>query len=370
MSDCENFKKIIERYVNDECFLEEKELLDAHTKECSKCNDDFLFALSIKNTLRSLPKIEVPDNFLVSLNEKLDEEEKLVSPRKKVIFGAWKKYSALAACLLLAVMLRVDVWDMSKVPTADDVVIETVQTTESAEEPAEEKVEIPSEEQVVEPVSQEVVQEAPKEEAPKEEAPKEEAPVKVQSYEKPQKPQKPEETPVLEYKEEETPQYIPPAEVIVMPTVALPAYMDSRDNIVIVPEESQQVRFEDYEIVVTDELLEAFSLAEMPSNNVIVASPAAMNSVQTLSFDTTAACEVPTGNYGAGSGTLFVSASDEEKVQNILNKYSIGAEDKTFMLSSSNYNSFIDELENEGISYQDYMINTTKTNVAFTLILS
>ena len=43
-------------------------------------------------------------------------------------------------------MLRVDVWDMSKVPTADDVVIETVQTTESAEEPAEEKVEIPSEE--------------------------------------------------------------------------------------------------------------------------------------------------------------------------------------------------------------------------------
>lgn len=358
MSDCENFKKMIERYVNDECSLQEKELLDAHTKECSECNDDLLFALSIKNTLRTLPKMEVPDNFLVSLNERLDKE--IISPKRKNYLGLWKKYSALAACLLLAVMLRVDVWDMSKIPTEESIVIEMVEPAKTEESSVPEEI-IP--EEVVEEVAEEQITEQAAE--PVAEVKKEEAPVRVQSYEAPKEPE-----PVVDKYEEEQTQYIPPAEVIVMPTVALPAYMDSRDNIVIVPEESQQVRFEDYEIVVTDEFLEAFSLAEMPSNNVIVASPAAMNSVQTLSFDMTAACEVPEGNYGAGSGSLFVSASDEEKVQNILNKYSIGAEDKTFMLSSSNYNSFITELENEGISYQDYMINTAKTNVAFTLILS
>lgn len=368
----EDFEKIIERCLDDECSMEEKEQLLSHIEECEDLKEELLFAQNIKNTLRSLPKIEVPDNFLVSLNEKLDKEDIKVSENRKSAFVAWKKYSALAACLLLAVMLRVDVWDMSKMPENTSIVVETQEVARSEEGPAEEipksteepqiieepqNIEAPTAEESSLPVAEKTVLKAPKE---KESKPTPTVKPAVADVKEPEKPAD---------KTEETSHHVRPTEVINMPTVALPAYMDSRDDIVIVPEKAERVRFDDYEIVVTDEFLEAFSLAAMPENKVIVASPGAMNSVQTLSLDTTA-YQVPTGNFSAGSGTLFVSARDEERVQSILNKYSLGEDNKTFMLSSSNYNSFIDELKNEGINYQDYMISTAKTNVAFTLIVS
>lgn len=378
MFECEHYRKIIEHYVNDDCSEQETKQLHIHVKSCKACHDELSFNMNIKKALRSLPQPEIPNDFLASLNKRLDNEEALI-PKKSFNTFSWKKYSSLAACLLLAVMFHVDIWNISELPSATKIVVDTAENTVASE-------------QLPENVPFKPINEAPAVILPpasenqkvlKPETPMPQRPIHAEasvlqaptassieaSY--PDAPNEDYSTvPTENPSETQNSSFKAPSKVLSMPVVALPAYMDNKDDIIIVPEKSEQIRFDDYEMVVNDELLEAFSLAEMPSNNVIVATPAALNSVQSFSMDNTAPYKTSTVNYGAGEGSLFVSENDEEAVQSILNKYSIGAENKTFMLSSSSYSSFINELKNEGINYRDYMINTSKTNVAFTLIIS
>ena len=75
MSDCEKFKIIIEAVANNECSEDDRALLDAHVAECKDCKDELDFVMSINKTLQTLPKMEVPDDFLVSLNKRLDVED-------------------------------------------------------------------------------------------------------------------------------------------------------------------------------------------------------------------------------------------------------------------------------------------------------
>lgn len=376
MFECEYYRKLIDRYVNDYCSEQESELLHSHVKGCHSCRDELLFNLNIKKALQSLPRPEVPEDFLTSLNKKLDKEERFI-PKKSFNPFLWKKYSALAACLLLAVMLRVDIWNISELPSSTEIIIDSNQSENAV---------------ASEPLDASSANEAPEVILPDTSESQKTLKKETHISQKPVNTEISLETPNIvssavasdseppkdaysafqneNVSETQNSSFNPSSKVLSMPVVALPAYMDNKDNIIIVPEKSEQIRFDDYEMVVNDELLEAFSLAEMPSNNVIVATPAALSSVQSFSLDNTAPYKASTVNYGAGEGSLFVSESDEAAVQSILDKYSIGAENKTFMLSSSSYNSFISDLENEGINYRDYMINTTKTNVAFTLIIS
>ena len=420
MSECEKYKKIIESVANGECSEADKALLDAHVSECSDCREELAFVMSINETLQSLPKMEVPEDFLVSLNKRLDVEDKIKAytsdKAKKNIFKAWKKYSAITACLLLAVLVQINVWDLPVNNGSNDVVVEV--SDESAAKKSDKSVsddtaEVERESADVDITGEENIQVTDNQSAKEVEfflgegknqkntsnKPTAKAENKDKSDKLLQKKQVVTEkkapvqtTPVPKKQENSysaesenkthvvTKQNNEPKinnqEVAQTQTPQtsdnqpLPEYMDNKDNIIIVPEGTSRVNFDDYEIVVTEEFLEAFSMAEMPSNNVIVASPAAMASIVNVSIDTSAACPVPETNYGAGSGSLLVAASDVQKVQSILNKYSTGAQNQTFMLTSSNYNSFINELKGEGIEYQDYMIHAGKSNVAFTLIAS
>lgn len=478
MSECEKIKRIIESVANGECSKADKALLDAHVLECSECREELSFVMGINETLHSLPKMEVPDDFLVSLNKRLDVEDKIkacASRRsKRKVFQSWQKYSALTACLLLAVLVQINVWDLPVNNDKNDVVVQVEDKNEpkknsgkpeKTKENKEKTVEETSETDVAEndnDITDTVtvsnndseVEEKPTKENSTKKAPKTQSSSNKQTSENKKTGSKGTEqkktedvngevgTKTNSQKKEaqqhnnvksesasiqsqtamsgvetnkqnttdkaaettnvinqETnkqynavtseksvvvttkPQKTENKEVVKVETEIaskpqssdskeLPGYMDNKDNIIIVPEGAKRVDFDDYEIVVTEEFLEAFSMAEMPSNNVIVASPAAMASIENISMDTNSACPVPETNYGAGSGSLLVAASDVQKVQSILNKYSTGAQNQTFMLTSSNYNSFINELEGEGIEYHDYMIHAGKSNVAFTLIAS
>lgn len=416
MSECEKYKKIIESVANGECSEADKALLDTHVLECNDCREELAFVMSINETLQSLPKMEVPEDFLVSLNKRLDVEDKIKAyasdKAKRNIFRAWKKYSAITACLLLAVLVQINVWDLPVNNGSNDVVVE-VSDKSAANKSVSDDIAEAEEKSVADVTDEENIQTTDKQPVDEVEFFLEEgenqkntsnkitakaenkdksdgllqknpvvtekkAPVQATVIPKKQENnysvESENKTPVVNTQkpqsktnEQEVVQTQKPQTSDNQP---LPEYMDNKDNIIIVPEGTSRVNFDDYEIVVTEEFLEAFSMAEMPSNNVIVASPAAMASIENLSIDTSAACPVPETNYGAGSGSLLVAASDVQKVQSILNKYSTGAQNQTFMLTSSNYNSFINELKGEGIEYQDYMIHAGRSNVAFTLIAS
>lgn len=370
MSGCEKFQDIAQRSVDNNASDEELSLLHEHLKNCSSCAEDLAFNLSIKNTLRSLPKIEVSDNFLMSLNEKLDFEDKIkkeaVAIRKKSFYGTWKKYSALTACLVLAVLLKIDVWNVTDIPENNHETLQQLEeiiVSEQISEPEERViatlVEEQTETQVVEIL--EVKKETPKKVTEVKKSPEKQNTVA---------PAKTEAQPIMTEEEPQNEEkiYIVKAETP-HSMVEMPGYMDNKDNIVVIdPPKRERVKFDDYEMIVTDELLEAFSLAEMPSNGVIVATPNAVSSVSNISI--TASTEVPVISNDAGSGSLVVSQNDREKVEKILSKYFSGKENQVFMLSSENYNSFIGELKNNGIEFHDYMIYTQKTNVAFELITS
>lgn len=390
MSDCKNFTDMTEKILNEECSEKEKNLFYEHLSECDSCKEDFEFTQSIQNTLRTLPKIEVPNDFLASLNDKLDFEDKIkreapVIKRKK-FFSSWKKYSALTACLLLAVLLKVDIWDVHNMTKTDNATVEIAETIEVSEITPE--VEIAP--VIQEPVQTEtivdntiasdalptVLQEEQKPETKEQKKTSKQASSskKVQKS-KPAKSYeavKPvEEAPILETAEEK------PAsknKVLVMKastphsSVDIPAGPD--DDIVMVDRVvPKRVKFDDYKMVESEELLEAFAISEVSDKTVIVATPAAMDAVSNLSFDSAdTRCEVPNVNHGAGGGSFFVSVDDQQIVASILRKYSSGENNQTFMLSSKNYASFISELQRQGIEYTDYMINTGKSNVAFKLM--
>ena len=361
MSDCEFYRELIELNLLGECSEEEMLLLNEHLKECPSCKEEARFAFNVQNTLRSLPKKEVPDNFLMSLNEKLDLEDEIKAKAPDIRYNrfvnSWKKYSALTACLLLAVLVKINVWDISNTPKTDDASIDDTHSVTvinpSSEEVTSDNIEVLEEaleNNTQAPVLPPVVTEAPK---PTSSPVVTKAPVKK-------------EAPVNTAKETE------PVYVVKAATPHSKAKTpENTENVVVLDStpKNQRVKLDDYKIMVTDEFLQTCYVDEIPSNKVIVATSGNVNSAKSVNVDTSS-LNLPKTSNGAGSGSLLVSSSDEEIVQDILKKYSLKAENNTFMLSSENYKSFITELKVSGIYYRDYMIHSKNANVAFQLIVS
>lgn len=363
MSDCEFYRELIEQNLSGECSEEEILLLNEHLKECPSCKEEAKFAFKIQNTLRSLPKIEAPDNFLMSLNEKLDLEDKLNAETPDIKFNrfvsSWKKYSALTACLLLAVLVKINIWNIPDSANTDEAAIDDVNNVTVSQIAPEASNEVQISPEIPE-VAEEIISQTPvsfqnliKQEPP--------APVKVQKQEVKAEPVQVQEENKVYVVKATTPHS----------HAKTPEYSNNTQNVVVLDSapKNQRVNLDDYKIMVTDEFLQTCYVDEVPSNKVIVATPTNVSSAKNINVDTSS-LKVPEANNGAGSGSLLVSSNDEEMVQDILKKYSLKTENNTFMLSSENYKSFIRELKICGIPYRDYMIHSQKTNVAFQLIVS
>ncbi len=353
MSDCEFYRELIDKNLEGECSAEEMLLLNEHLKECPACKEEARFAFNVQNTLRSLPKMEAPDNFLMSLNEKIDCLDN-TKPEIKFnrVLTSWKKYSALTACLLLAVLVKINVWDIpdsAKINKAEIEETSNITVSQAEPEATQEPEIIPVENK---PVSEEVsVSVAPSKK-----------PMKTEDVIK-------EEQIVSNPEKQENKVYVVKAGTPHSKTKS-PEYTSNSENVVVLDSapKNQRVNLDDYKIMVTDEFLHSCYGDDIPSNKVIVATPTNVSSAKSVNIDTSSLNVSNTSN-GAGSGSLLVSADDEKIVEQILSKYSVGAPNNTFMLSSENYNSFINELQSNGIKYRDYMIHSG-ANVAFQLIVS
>lgn len=402
--DCEQFLSMLDRYVNNECDESEKALMQEHADACASCADELSFSLGIKAALSSMPKLDAPDSFISDLNKKIDAQ--IIPNKKRFDFShIYKASSAAAACIVFAVILGTDVGELPQ--NTEPVISETVNVSDFT------KKEIP---EVTPPqVSSQFQQESsvPSSEAPNDYVipPATSAPQRVyvpqSSTVSTKKNNTPSPAPVstqsaskkvdietiarvadnepVSYTPEQTvneavieqpvPTAVPDKVVVVNPTtphskVELPVYMDDKDSIIVAPsvKKNSEIKFEDFELYETEKLLEAFSLAELPSNKAIVATPTALSAVTGLG-------EVDERNItivdnGAIGGSFFISSTDEEKVFDILNKYISVENDKYYLLTSKNYNAFIKELDEEGISYRDYMIPEKSSSVSFKIIVS
>lgn len=105
--DCKSFNEHLDNYE----FLsrETKDEMSHHADKCEKCRAELDFMFSVMSTVKSLPKIEPPIDFMDKLNLRIDKEEKIkygvASKAMRNLRRNWKQYTALAACFALVAVI-------------------------------------------------------------------------------------------------------------------------------------------------------------------------------------------------------------------------------------------------------------------------
>lgn len=148
---CEEFGAMLDKYesITDE----EKLAMNEHASVCVNCREELDFMLAIIAQLNTLPEIQPPADFAVKLNKRLDLERSqrgfegiFVSVKRN-----YRRYSTVAACLMLAVVIGANGkmllnrmsadTDSPTVITAEDMnappaATETARISDTAEQPA------------------------------------------------------------------------------------------------------------------------------------------------------------------------------------------------------------------------------------------
>ncbi len=101
MKSCEEYQSLIDLYLDNELTREEKQSFLTHISSCNECREALSFAQSVKETLATLPPLEVPSDFNQKVRSKVEAEKK----RKKGIGTYFIRYGSIAACLILAVAI-------------------------------------------------------------------------------------------------------------------------------------------------------------------------------------------------------------------------------------------------------------------------
>lgn len=134
--DCEKFGKYLDNF---ESLTENERLsLTAHASECERCAKELDFMMSVIETVKSLPKIEAPADFMERLNVRLDEEERKKKLASRIMHNMsrnWKQYTALAACLALVAVLTANGRLLTDrlTDTGDGVIVNDTPVTDGAE---------------------------------------------------------------------------------------------------------------------------------------------------------------------------------------------------------------------------------------------
>ncbi len=116
---CQWFLRNIEAYLEGQLTPREQQQMAAHAEQCEACRRELEFSKAIAQTVRNLPPISVPEDFMSRLNEQIDQQPVIVLDNRYKRFqkkwaGGWRKYSAVAACAAFAVMVRVDAWNLAQ----------------------------------------------------------------------------------------------------------------------------------------------------------------------------------------------------------------------------------------------------------------
>lgn len=83
---CENIQFNLSAYLDDCLSVQERAAVDAHLPACPLCRDCLADFQSLRNSLRALPRAEMPNDLLASLRTRVAEEIKITRREPNVIF--------------------------------------------------------------------------------------------------------------------------------------------------------------------------------------------------------------------------------------------------------------------------------------------
>lgn len=347
----------IDRYVYEECTEEEMNLFKQHMENCARCKEEYELSISVKNAMSTMNTITPPADFSKLVNERLDREI-AVPAKPRLLKAGNRRYSAVAACLVLAACLGIHTNDMS-----EPVVETTTLTNQSLQAVPEQKPEpTPTAAPVVVTQSEPVVPKAP---VSKPEPTKSTASTKISA---------PVATPAVTVSTPvpaEPIQPEPEEEVDVYSKI--PPHLNPRNQVVLAS--SVEKTYEISGIEPKDipkkkrDLTAEFALLETTNSGAIVANAATISSMEGVEFRITQNSAGPK-DYGIGSGSLFISTDDKELVTQLITKYISVTDKDCYFFTSDNFNLFIQEMENHGISYKESLVSKSGGNVAVKLIVS
>ena len=108
MCSCDEVKKKLERYIDNELSPQEASKIEEHIKNCDSCRSELEFCLSVRNALKDIKLPDPPADFLDRVYDKLNTLPIETKRFKFDRFLNWRSYSTIAACLLVAVFLGVN----------------------------------------------------------------------------------------------------------------------------------------------------------------------------------------------------------------------------------------------------------------------
>ena len=387
---CNDFQKMLDNYEN----LSETESLQmtVHAGECEKCREDLDFLLAVINTAKCLPDIKAPEDFIDKLNARIDLEDiqmrREARSKRSFAFG-WKKYGSVAACMLLAAVIGVNgkslVSRMSGQNTGDGVITEEKIVSDGSSAPS---AQTPA--AINTPAASQALAESSAPKADIAAIPSLTAPVYTPaSTPKPantasgasntsssagvsksvltvtpsvtRTPSKPTAAPTAAPAEntaasEDVIKGFSIAEETPSPDTAAEPYTLAKGTYVTPDKNTRATE----QKVNTDDLTAGEATSELalglytpidkdgnPTEYAVVAEPIQGAPV---------------------SSSILVSSEDEEKVRSLMNKYVTGNYDAYYMTTEDKLNNMFEEMDREGINYENY-IDNNGGRISFRLVI-
>ncbi len=381
---CDEFQSLLDNYEN--LSDDEKLNMTLHTAECESCRSDLDFMLSIINVTKNLPPVKAPDNFISELNKRIDLEEMKQKRRIAFVrraFSDWKRYGAVAACLLIAVVVGFNgkslVFDMTNrntgfviEETTTSVGVDNVSTPEATPIISEVPVTPSTPETVKSTVTESQKPDKKVAAAVKTTTPTAKPVVSPSITAKPSNTVNPvsAETsksevkePTVEIKTQPTPTAVAePAVITETPATEAP-YTLQRDGYHV--SEEEPVAVASAQATPANDIAKGYSVASTKEQLALgVYTPIDRNGNPT-DYD------VNTGGVIADSPTvdsILVSSEDEAVVRDLISRYITGNYGMYYMSTEDKLNKFFEELDKAGISYEKFLHSSTN-KISFKLVI-
>jgi len=344
--ECGRFEELIEQYLDDSLECDVKKAFEKHMSECKDCRENFEFSKEIRSTLQDFPLISVPENFLDDLNKRLDEE--LLVTKKSYIkkhFRVPAKYYGAVACLLLAVTLNLNSSDDAfKAPDIEKnaVVAPDAPVVQSTEEPVAQEAqpesvqETPQISEVQLPAVAEVNSKKPV--STQKPAPKKKKKVSVKPVVTSQEAVSDKE--VIEKTKEQIDSQVYKGRVVIASAVESVCEIDEESVTKMVDEIDYRKSYTLLKEAAENKSIASVSTMEQLKNVEIVNNDV----IYDLKHD-------GTSEVGAVGNSVIVYKRDADKINDILLKYSTRECGEFYVISDTEYEQFLLELEENGIDY-------------------
>lgn len=389
--DCSKFEELTDAYIENSLSDIQKQEFEQHMRHCASCKDSFEFSSQIYNTLHNLQPLPVPDSFLTQLNAQIDKLSVKSRKPKRDFFRIPVRYYGAVACILLAIAVNLNGSEYTDTLTPEPE--SSVTQSDTAENVTEKPPSSPEHTDSVKDTAAAPIPVINDTSADKVES----APVVIKSSLPSSKKATPKPSAAPAYKNTELPAV--PVVNTVSPSPAptekelmikepdkekIEQVKDKLDsgassgrvviassveNSVIISEESVENTSREVDYLKSYALVK--QAAETKANPAVVGL-SQLDNVQVVSDSIIKYMDHDgDSDVGAVGNSVIVYKRDAEKISDILQKFYTRECGEFYVISDSDYEQFLNELEANGIDYQkSNKTNTSSKDIMFKLVIA